>query len=35
MRVRSNVIREVAHRFYERMDYRCVKQQNVFYKSIN
>ena len=35
IRVRSNVIREGAHSFYERLGYCCVKQQNVFYKIIN
>ena len=35
LRVRSNVIREGAHSFYERLGYYCVKQQNVFYKIIN
>jgi GNAT superfamily N-acetyltransferase len=35
IRVRSNVIREEAHSFYERLGYTCVKQQNVFYKAIN
>lgn len=35
IRVRSNVIREEAHSFYERQGYACVKQQNVFYKVIN
>lgn len=35
MRVRSNVIREEAHHFYERLGYRRVKQQNVFYKNFN
>lgn len=35
IRVRSNVIREGAHRFYELLGYRRVKQQNVFYKRIN
>lgn len=32
IRVRSNVIREGARRFYEHLGYRRVKQQNVFYK---
>jgi len=35
IRVRSNVIREGAHSFYERLGYCCVKQQKVFYKMIN
>lgn len=35
IRVRSNVIREGAHSFYERLGYSRVKQQNVFYKLIN
>jgi len=35
VRVRSNVIREGAHSFYERLGYCCVKQQNVYYKIIN
>ena len=34
MRVRSNVVRERAHRFYEREGYCRVKQQAVFHKSI-
>ena len=34
MRVRSNVVRERAHRFYERAGYCRVKQQAVFHKSI-
>ncbi|MEP6939037.1 MAG: GNAT family N-acetyltransferase [Rudaea sp.] len=34
MRVRSNVVRERAHRFYERAGYCRVKQQTVFHKSI-
>jgi N-acetylglutamate synthase-like GNAT family acetyltransferase len=34
MRVRSNVIREKAQKFYERLGYSCVKQQNVYYKKI-
>jgi len=34
MRVRSNVVRERAHRFYEREGYRRVKVQGVFHKSI-
>ena len=35
IRVRSNVIREGAPRFYERLGYHRVKQQNVFYKALN
>jgi GNAT superfamily N-acetyltransferase len=34
LRVRSNVVRERAHRFYERAGYCRVKQQAVFHKSI-
>ena len=34
MRVRSNIVRERAHRFYERAGYCRVKQQAVFHKSI-
>ena len=34
MRVRSNVVRERAHRFYEREGYCRVKRQAVFQKSI-
>ena len=34
MRVRSNVVRERAHRFYEREGYCRVKGQAVFHKSI-
>ncbi len=34
MRVRSNVVRERAHRFYEREGYCRVKAQAVFHKSI-
>jgi catechol 2,3-dioxygenase-like lactoylglutathione lyase family enzyme len=35
MRVRSNVIRERAHRFYtERLGYEVVKQQMVFGKTL-
>jgi GNAT superfamily N-acetyltransferase len=34
MRVRSNVVRERAHRFYEREGYCLVKRQAVFHKSI-
>ena len=33
VRVRSNVIRERTHRFYERLGYRAVKSQKVFDKS--
>jgi GNAT superfamily N-acetyltransferase len=33
VRVRSNVIRERARRFYERIGYKVVKTQNVFDKS--
>jgi len=32
MRVRSNVIRKEAHRFYKHLGYWRIKQQNVFYK---
>jgi ribosomal protein S18 acetylase RimI-like enzyme len=32
MGVRSNVVRERAHRFYERLGYRRVKSQHVFEK---
>lgn len=34
MRVRSNVIRERAHRFYERCGYRSPKSQKVFIKAL-
>lgn len=34
MRVRSNVVRERAHRFYERHGYRLTKTQRVFNKSL-
>jgi len=34
MRVRSNVIRERAHRFYERLGYTTTKRQAVFDKSL-
>jgi len=33
VRVRSNVVRERAHRFYERLGYRVVKSQKVFDKT--
>jgi GNAT superfamily N-acetyltransferase len=33
VRVRSNVMRERTHRFYERLGYRAVKSQKVFDKS--
>ena len=32
VRVRSNVVRERTHRFYERLGYRAVKSQKVFDK---
>jgi len=32
IRVRSNVVRERTHRFYERLGYRVVKSQKVFDK---
>jgi len=32
VRVRSNVVREGAHAFYKRLDYRIVKTQAVFHK---
>lgn len=35
IRVRSSIIRVEAHIFYERMGYCCVKQQNVFFKTIH
>ena len=35
MRVRSNFIRKEAHRFYKRLGYRRIKQQNVFYKKFD
>jgi GNAT superfamily N-acetyltransferase len=34
MRVRSNVIRERAHRFYDRLGYERVKRQVVFKKRL-
>ena len=34
MRVRSNVVRERAHRFYERLGYTVTKKQAVFDKTI-
>lgn len=34
MRVRSNVIRERAHRFYEREGYARIKAQAVFRKQL-
>ena len=34
IRVRSNVVREAAHRFYERLGYRTKKQQQVFDKDL-
>ena len=34
MRVRSNVLRERAHRFYERLGYEVIKTQRVFAKSL-
>ena len=34
MRLRSNVIRERAHRFYEREGYRRIKSQAVFRKPL-
>jgi len=34
MRVRSNVVRERAHRFYEREGYARVKTQAVFRKAL-
>jgi GNAT superfamily N-acetyltransferase len=35
IRVRSNVLRERAHRFYERLGYAAVKRQAVFDKRLN
>lgn len=35
MRVRSNVVRERAHRFYERAGFQRVKAQAVFHKSFD
>lgn len=35
VRVRSNVIRERAHRFYERIGYGNVKTQYTFYKDLS
>ena len=35
VRVRSNVVRERAHRFYQRAGYRLLKQQAVFAKTID
>jgi GNAT superfamily N-acetyltransferase len=34
MRVRSNVVRERAHRFYERLGYEVLKSQRVFQKEL-
>jgi len=34
MRVRSNVVRERAHRFYERSGYQVIKSQRVFHKEL-
>ena len=34
MRVRSNVLRQPAHRFYERLGYAVTKRQAVFDKSL-
>jgi GNAT superfamily N-acetyltransferase len=34
VRVRSNVIRERTHRFYERLGYRVIKSQKVFDKAL-
>jgi GNAT superfamily N-acetyltransferase len=34
VRVRSNVVRERAHRFYERLGYRSTKRQAVFAKAV-
>ena len=34
IRVRSNVLREDAHRFYEGRGYRCSKRQVVFAKAL-
>jgi GNAT superfamily N-acetyltransferase len=34
MRVRSNVVRQRAHRFYERLGYEIVKTQRVFAKTL-
>ena len=35
VRVRSNVVRESAHRFYQRAGYRLLKQQAVFAKTLD
>ncbi|MGH8447555.1 MAG: GNAT family N-acetyltransferase [Solimonas sp.] len=35
MRVRSNIIRERAHAFYERAGYRAIKDQRVFAKALH
>lgn len=35
MRVRSNVLRDRAHRFYERAGYQRIKAQAVFHKSFD
>lgn len=34
LRLRSNVVREPAHRFYERLGYRVTKSQHVFVKRL-
>ena len=34
VRIRSNIIRQQAHQFYEKRGYRCAKQQAVFTKPI-
>ncbi len=34
VRVRSNVVRQQAHAFYEKRGYRCAKQQAVFSKPV-
>lgn len=35
LRVRSNVVREAAHRFYERHGYTCTKQSRLFSKRLS
>ena len=35
LRVRSNVVREHAHRFYERRGFEQIKQQAVFHKQLS